>query len=268
MLRAAEPIRGCHFRLAPWVPAIGDPVAAFGIPIGDPITFTQGHISGMDRQIDVEGTARSGLIETDTALNPGNSGGPLLAADGSVVGLVSAKHLDATGIEMLSRPSPRRSGTGSGQPPSAGAAHELHQHPRSRADERGNATAAAPRHQYCGGDLRRLQHLDRRHQQRRLRRRLRDAFPSTPRHERLPGLRRWGLDQYDCDQRVLDAWQVNAHTVRVVLSSTSLQRADKSPNHRDTCGLWTPDLQDDPRRERTMAHRRRLPHSGSHWQTC
>jgi S1-C subfamily serine protease len=98
LVRAASPLTGYHFKLAQTLPQPGDPVAAIGFPIGDPITVTQGHISGLHRDISVEGTPRSNLIETDTAINPGNSGGPLLDQQGAVVGLVDAKNVDAEGI--------------------------------------------------------------------------------------------------------------------------------------------------------------------------
>jgi S1-C subfamily serine protease len=73
--------------------AIGESVVAIGYALdlsGGP-TVTAGIISSLDRAIDVQdaGAVRSytGLLQTDAALNHGNSGGPLLALDGSVVGV-------------------------------------------------------------------------------------------------------------------------------------------------------------------------------------
>jgi hypothetical protein len=77
---------------------VGTRVAAIGYPLGQPITLTQGGISGLGRSIPIEGTTRSGLIQTDTPLNPGNSGGPLIDPTGEVVGLVDAQLTQANGI--------------------------------------------------------------------------------------------------------------------------------------------------------------------------
>src|SRR5205823_6755251 len=65
---------------------------------GLPLTFTEGTVSGLDRTIQLNGNMLTGLIQTDTALNPGNSGGPLIDAAGEVVGLVDAKRRNAEGI--------------------------------------------------------------------------------------------------------------------------------------------------------------------------
>lgn len=98
LVRADTPLTGYHFKLADRLPAVGDDVAAIGFPVGDPITFTQGTISGLHRHIVVDGSPRRGMIETDAAINPGNSGGPLLGEDGAVYGLVDAKNVGAEGI--------------------------------------------------------------------------------------------------------------------------------------------------------------------------
>jgi S1-C subfamily serine protease len=73
--------------------AMGESVVAIGYALdlsGGP-TVTSGIISSLERSIDVQdaGAVRSytGLLQTDAALNRGNSGGPLLALDGSVVGV-------------------------------------------------------------------------------------------------------------------------------------------------------------------------------------
>ena len=98
LVRADEPLTGYQFHFATTAGSVGDPVAAIGFPIGDPLTMTRGGISGLDREVDVDGTTRTGLLETDAPVNPGNSGGPLIASDGSVVGLVDALRTDANGI--------------------------------------------------------------------------------------------------------------------------------------------------------------------------
>jgi serine protease Do len=98
LVRSSRPLSGFHFGLASRLPQVGDEVATIGFPIGDPITFTRGNISGLNRNIPVDGQVRVGLIETDAPINPGNSGGPLITADGSVGGLVDAKNTEADGI--------------------------------------------------------------------------------------------------------------------------------------------------------------------------
>ncbi len=72
--------------------AVGTPVAAIGNPFELAGSFTTGVISGLNRNIQVPGREFSIAdgIQTDAAVNPGNSGGPLVTYDGEVVGVVSA----------------------------------------------------------------------------------------------------------------------------------------------------------------------------------
>ena len=71
---------------------IGDPVVAIGNPFGLVNSVSEGVVSGLGRSATAgEGGPRlSNLIQFDAAVNPGNSGGPLLNRRGEVVGLVTA----------------------------------------------------------------------------------------------------------------------------------------------------------------------------------
>ncbi|HEX5200393.1 MAG TPA: trypsin-like peptidase domain-containing protein [Actinoplanes sp.] len=73
--------------------AVGDPVLAFGSPLALVNTVTAGIVSALDRTIqsgDPGGTTRYyAAIQTDAAVNQGNSGGPLVNAAGQVVGVNS-----------------------------------------------------------------------------------------------------------------------------------------------------------------------------------
>ena len=71
---------------------VGDEVAAIGNPLGDQFsgTMTNGIVSAIDRDMMVD-SHRMTLIQTNTALNEGNSGGPLLNMYGQVVGVTNMK---------------------------------------------------------------------------------------------------------------------------------------------------------------------------------
>jgi S1-C subfamily serine protease len=67
---------------------IGEKVVAIGNPLGLGFSVTQGIISAVDREGPNEISA---YIQTDTALNPGNSGGPLIDTQGEVIGINNFK---------------------------------------------------------------------------------------------------------------------------------------------------------------------------------
>jgi S1-C subfamily serine protease len=68
--------------------AVGAPVAAIGSPFGEDQSLSVGVISALDRSIEsLTGFATIGAIQTDAAINHGNSGGPLLDARGRVLGI-------------------------------------------------------------------------------------------------------------------------------------------------------------------------------------
>jgi S1-C subfamily serine protease len=71
---------------------IGDEAYAVGNPFGLAGSISAGVISARDRSFKVESTGRTikGLFQIDAAVNPGNSGGPLLNRDGQVIGIVTA----------------------------------------------------------------------------------------------------------------------------------------------------------------------------------
>ncbi len=71
---------------------VGEPVFAIGNPFSLGFTVTAGIISGTDRESQQRLNGRSirGVLQTDAAVNPGNSGGPLFNAAGEVIGINTA----------------------------------------------------------------------------------------------------------------------------------------------------------------------------------
>jgi len=83
--------------------AVGDRVYAIGNPLGLELrgTFTDGIVSAVDRDVDMDGVTMT-LIQTNAALNNGNSGGPLVNEYGQVVGINTIKMMsDYDTIEGL-----------------------------------------------------------------------------------------------------------------------------------------------------------------------
>jgi S1-C subfamily serine protease len=71
---------------------MGDRVVAAGFPFGIGPSLSAGVISGLGREYHTPegGRVLANLIQFDAAVNPGNSGGPLITMDGQVVGIVTA----------------------------------------------------------------------------------------------------------------------------------------------------------------------------------
>lgn len=71
---------------------VGDQVAAIGNPLGElTSTLTVGYISAKERNVSTDGMAIN-MLQTDAAINSGNSGGPLFNMKGEVVGITTAKY--------------------------------------------------------------------------------------------------------------------------------------------------------------------------------
>ncbi len=76
---------------------VGDQVVAIGNPLGE-LTATQtvGYVSAKERDVNTAGFAIN-MIQTDAAINSGNSGGPLFNMRGQVVGITTAKYSGTSG---------------------------------------------------------------------------------------------------------------------------------------------------------------------------
>ncbi|MBQ1264877.1 MAG: trypsin-like peptidase domain-containing protein [Oscillospiraceae bacterium] len=70
---------------------VGEEVIAIGNPLGElTFTMTQGYVSALDREINTNGVPIN-MLQTDAAINSGNSGGPLFDMNGNVIGITTAK---------------------------------------------------------------------------------------------------------------------------------------------------------------------------------
>jgi serine protease Do len=69
---------------------VGDWAIAIGSPFGLEQTITVGVISAVRQSINIEGRKYRNLVQTDAAINQGNSGGPLLNIDGRIIGINTA----------------------------------------------------------------------------------------------------------------------------------------------------------------------------------
>ena len=75
---------------------VGEEVIAIGNPLGElTFTMTAGYISALDREINTDGKPIN-MLQTDVAINSGNSGGALFDMNGNVIGITSAKYSGST----------------------------------------------------------------------------------------------------------------------------------------------------------------------------
>lgn len=76
--------------------AVGEQVVLIGNALGElTSSFTGGYLSGVDRAVSTDGKAVN-MMQTDAAINSGNSGGPLFNMQGEVIGITSAKYSGST----------------------------------------------------------------------------------------------------------------------------------------------------------------------------
>jgi len=97
LIRTDRAVAGYHLHLASRAPRLAETVEAIGFPLALPLSATRGSVSGLDRSVEIDGINRRNMVQTDAAVNPGNSGGPLLTINGQVVGLVDLLRTDANG---------------------------------------------------------------------------------------------------------------------------------------------------------------------------
>jgi putative serine protease PepD len=82
--------------------AVGDPVVAIGNPFGLNDTVTSGIVSAVNREIQAPNNQPiEGAIQTDAAINHGNSGGPLFDMSGNVIGITSQIESDSGGSDGI-----------------------------------------------------------------------------------------------------------------------------------------------------------------------
>ena len=77
---------------------LGEPLLAIGNPGGNGLTLSQGILSGKDRRITIDDAVTEGSIQFTAAVNPGNSGGPIVNALGQQIGVVLQRNPEAEAI--------------------------------------------------------------------------------------------------------------------------------------------------------------------------
>ena len=69
---------------------VADEVIAIGTPFGLDMTVSRGIVSAKRKSLVIEGVTHSNLLQTDAAINQGNSGGPMVASNGTIIGINTA----------------------------------------------------------------------------------------------------------------------------------------------------------------------------------
>ena len=80
---------------------VGDEIFVIGAPYGISQTLSVGHLSGRHRMPSNESTTSVEFLQTDAAINTGNSGGPMFDIDGNIIGIVTSIMSHSGGSEGL-----------------------------------------------------------------------------------------------------------------------------------------------------------------------
>ena len=80
---------------------VGDDVYAIGNALGEGLTATDGMISAINKEINVQGSTLENVLQTNAAINQGNSGGPLINERGEVIGVNTAKSVSGGTAEGI-----------------------------------------------------------------------------------------------------------------------------------------------------------------------
>jgi len=103
LLKIDQPVTGHHFEFAAEDPPEGTEVSVLGYPLGENFASDSGHISGLNRQYSPVFNGIGHITQTDTAINGGNSGGPLVTMDGKVVGIVKSTRIGTLDNGVVTR---------------------------------------------------------------------------------------------------------------------------------------------------------------------
>jgi len=88
--REGNLLTGYHFAQSSALPKIGQDVYVLGYPMGEPLTFKHGSVTSVNRELELEDKTIRGTFQHDALVSSGNSGGPVVDAAGTVVGLHEA----------------------------------------------------------------------------------------------------------------------------------------------------------------------------------
>ena len=101
LLRTDIPMGDVYFDLEGSEPVVGQDLILFGFPLGLDLTVTRGIVSNADVELPDEPLLR--FVQIDAAANPGNSGGPVVTAEGDLIGILQSGFVDFEGLNFATK---------------------------------------------------------------------------------------------------------------------------------------------------------------------
>ena len=101
LLRTDIPMGDVYFDLEGSEPVVGQDLILFGFPLGLDLTVTRGIVSNADVELPEEPLLR--FVQIDAAANPGNSGGPVVTAEGDLIGILQSGIVGFDGLSFATK---------------------------------------------------------------------------------------------------------------------------------------------------------------------